>query len=168
MDYVGTHVLSGTNGVGQASKSPPHPSRSDDNSRVALLVCDERLLAFLYYLEGHGALEPTADWPRKKEVHGRCSWGADESRSESAHCTGSVYRKSRHWWCNSLSPHKMAAATSETEGASAYALHLWRVTPASSYIRGLDKNCRFNVRLLALLRYRSYRFHIMWLCSGTC
>ena len=67
MDYVRTHALSGTlNGVGQTSNSPPHPSRSNDNSRVALLVCDERLLAFLYYLEGHGALEPTADRGRKR------------------------------------------------------------------------------------------------------
>ena len=54
MDYARTHALSGTNGVGQASNRPSHPARSNDNSRVALLVCDERLLAFLDYLEGHG------------------------------------------------------------------------------------------------------------------
>ena len=45
-----------------------HFSRSNDNSRVALLVCDERLLLFLNYLEGHGALEPTADQGRKRHT----------------------------------------------------------------------------------------------------
>jgi len=118
-------------------------------------------------LKGMARWSPQQIDPGRKRYTGDAA-GADESRSESAHCTGSVYRKSRHWWCNSLSPHKMAAATSETEGASAYALHLWRVSRASSYIRKLDRNCRFNTRLLALLRYRPYRFHIMWLCSGTC
>ena len=45
-------------------------SRSNDNSRVALLVCDEHLLA---YPKGHGALQPTADRGRK-----RCTGDATE------------------------------------------------------------------------------------------
>ena len=61
-----THALSGANGVGQAANSPSHPSRSNDNSQVILLVCDERLLEFLGYLKGHGTLGPTADRGRKR------------------------------------------------------------------------------------------------------
>ena len=78
-----THALSDTNGVGQASNSPSHPSRSNDNSRVALLVCDERLLAFLDYLEGYSALEPTADRGRKR--HTRDAAEARMSPGESQH-----------------------------------------------------------------------------------
>ena len=78
------HALSSTNGVGQASNSPSHFSRSNDNSRVVPLVCDERLLAFLDYLEGHAWCVGAHSRPRKKEIHERWSWGADESRRESA------------------------------------------------------------------------------------
>ena len=62
------HALSGTNGVGQASNSPSHPSMSNDNSRVTLLVCDEHLLAFLDYLEGYGVLDLTAYRGRRRHT----------------------------------------------------------------------------------------------------
>ena len=72
MDYVRTHALSGTlNGVGLASKRPSHPSRSDDNSRVALLVCDERLLAFVYTtLKGMARWSPQQIDPGRKRYTG--------------------------------------------------------------------------------------------------
>ena len=76
------HALSGTNGVGQASNSPSHPSRSNDNSRVTLLVYDEHLLAFLDYLEGYGVLDLTADRGRRR--HTRDAAEARMSPGESA------------------------------------------------------------------------------------